>query len=105
MALVYAAIQLIGMSFFGIETWEDRADGFQTLWSTYARLSPFHRHGRDLWVRPPLNGAPRRVGPPAAEGGAAPADHPGHRRAARDRHRHDELRRLLERAGVGIARP
>src|SRR3954471_7337481 len=59
MALAYAAIQLIGMSFFGIETWEDRADGFQTLWSTYARLSPFHRHGRDLWVRPPLNGAPR----------------------------------------------
>jgi hypothetical protein len=59
MALVYAAIQLIGMSFFGIERWEDRADGFQVLWSTYARLSPFKRHGQDVWVRPPLNGAPK----------------------------------------------
>jgi hypothetical protein len=59
MALVYAAIQLIGMSFYGIEKWEDRADGFQVLWTTYARLSPFHRHGDDVWVRPPLNGAPR----------------------------------------------
>ncbi len=58
MALAYAAIQLIGMSFFGIETWEDRADGFQVLWSQYARLSPFKRHGQDVWVRPPLNGAP-----------------------------------------------
>jgi hypothetical protein len=59
MALGYAAFQLVGMSFYGIETWENRADGFQVLWTTYARLAPFHRHGRDLWVRPPLNGAPR----------------------------------------------
>jgi hypothetical protein len=59
MALAYAAVQLVGMSFFGIETWENRADGFQVLWTTYARLSVFHRHGRDLWVRPPLNGAPQ----------------------------------------------
>jgi len=59
MALAYAAVQLVGMAFFGIETWEERADGFQVLWTTYARLSPFHRHGRALWVRPPLNGAPQ----------------------------------------------
>jgi hypothetical protein len=59
MALVYAAVQLIGMSFYGIERWEDRADGFQVLWSTYARLAPLHRRGRELWGRPPLNGAPR----------------------------------------------
>jgi hypothetical protein len=58
MALAYAAFQLIGMSFFGIETWENRADGFQVLWTTYARLAPFKRHGRDLWIRRPLNGAP-----------------------------------------------
>jgi hypothetical protein len=58
MALAYAAVQLVGMSFFGIDTWEDRADGFQVLWSTYSRLSPFTRRGRELWVRPPLNGAP-----------------------------------------------
>lgn len=59
MALVYAAIQLIGMSFYGIEKWEDRADGFQTLFTMYARLSPFRRHGDETWARPPLNGAPR----------------------------------------------
>lgn len=58
MAIAYAAVQLIGMSFFGIETWEDRADGFQALWSIYARLSPFKRHGQDVYVRRPLNGAP-----------------------------------------------
>jgi hypothetical protein len=59
MALVYAAIQLIGMSFYGIDKWLDRADGFQVLFSAYARLSPFRRHNRDVWARPPLNGAPR----------------------------------------------
>jgi hypothetical protein len=58
MALAYAIVQLIGMSFYGIETWEDRADGFQVLWTSYARLSAFRRHGQDLYVRPPLNGAP-----------------------------------------------
>ena len=58
MALAYAIVQLIGMSFYGIETWENRADGFQVLWTTYARLAAFHRRGQDLWIRPPLNGAP-----------------------------------------------
>jgi hypothetical protein len=58
MALAYAAVQLVGMSFYGIEKWEERADGFQVLWTTYARLSPFNRRGRDVWRRPPLNGAP-----------------------------------------------
>jgi hypothetical protein len=58
MAIAYAAFQLIGMSFFGIDVWEDRADGFQVLFSTYARLSPFRRRSREVAVRPPLNGAP-----------------------------------------------
>lgn len=58
MALAYAIVQLIGMSFYGIEKWEDRADGFQVLWTSYARLSAFRRHGREVFVRPPLNGAP-----------------------------------------------
>jgi hypothetical protein len=59
MALAYAAVQLVGMSFYGIESWENRADGFQVLWTTYARLAPLHRRGQELWARPPLNGAPR----------------------------------------------
>jgi hypothetical protein len=58
MALAYAAVQLVGMAFYGIEQWTDRADGFQVLWSIYARLAPFARRGRELWIRPPLNGAP-----------------------------------------------
>ena len=58
MALAYAAVQLVGMAFYGIEEWEDNADGFQVLWTTYARLSAFKRHGRDLWLRTPLSGAP-----------------------------------------------
>ena len=59
MAIAYAAVQLVGMSFYGIDRWLDRADGFQVLFSFYARLSPFHRRDRDVWLRPPLNGAPR----------------------------------------------
>jgi hypothetical protein len=58
MALAYAAFQLVGMSFYGIEAWENRADGFQVLYTTYARLAAFTRRGQDLWIRPPLNGAP-----------------------------------------------
>jgi hypothetical protein len=58
MALAYAAVQLVGMSFFGIDTWEERADGFQVLWTTYARLSPFRRSSAEVIARPPLNGAP-----------------------------------------------
>jgi hypothetical protein len=59
MALAYAVVQLIGMSFYGIEQWSNRADGFQVLFSLYARLSAFERRDRDVYVRPPLNGAPR----------------------------------------------
>lgn len=58
MALAYAAVQLVGMAFYGIDQWEDRADGFQVLFSTYARLAAFARRGREVWIRPPLGGAP-----------------------------------------------
>lgn len=59
MALAYAAVQLVGMSFYGIEVWEARADGFQVLFSLYARLSVFERRGRELYLRPPLARAPQ----------------------------------------------
>ena len=42
LALAYAALQLIGMAFYGIERWTDRADGFAVLFGFYGRLSPFH---------------------------------------------------------------
>ena len=42
-ALAYAAIQLIGMAFYGIEPWLDRGDGFAVLFNLYGRLSPLYR--------------------------------------------------------------
>jgi hypothetical protein len=59
MALAYAAVQLVGMSFYGIDRWTERADGFSVLFGIYALLAPLARRGRDLVARPPLNGAPR----------------------------------------------
>lgn len=58
-AVVYAAVQLIGMSLFGIETWSARGDAFGTLFGLYARLSVFERRDGVLYLRPPLGGAPR----------------------------------------------
>ncbi len=58
-ALVYSAVQLIGMAMFGIETWSDRGDAFGSLFGLYARLSVFERRDGVLYLRPPLGGAPR----------------------------------------------
>lgn len=59
MALAYAAVQLVGMSFYGIDPWCRRADAFGVLFGLYARLSPWERRDREVWLRPPLGGAPR----------------------------------------------
>ena len=40
-ALGYAAVQLLGMSLFGIETWESRGDGFSVYFNLFSRLSVF----------------------------------------------------------------
>jgi len=58
-ALVYGAVQLIGMAVFGIETWSERGDAFGGLFGLYARLSVFERRDGVLYLRPPLGGAPR----------------------------------------------
>ena len=58
MALVYAAIQLVGMSFYGIEPWERNADAFGLYFRLFSMLSPVHWRARTLYVRPPLSGAP-----------------------------------------------
>lgn len=58
-ALVYSAVQMIGMAAFGIETWSERGDAFGTLFGLYARLSVFERRDGVLYLRPPLGGAPR----------------------------------------------
>jgi hypothetical protein len=61
MALVYAAVQLIGMSLYGVEQWSTRADPFGVYFGMFARISPLHWRGDDraLATRPLLGGAPR----------------------------------------------
>jgi hypothetical protein len=56
LALAYALIQLAGMSFYGIETWSERADGFGVYFNLFARLSPWERRDGVLHLRAPLSG-------------------------------------------------
>lgn len=58
MMLVYAAIQLVGMSVFGIDPWSRNADAFGVYFRLFSMLSPLHWRARTLYVRPPLAGAP-----------------------------------------------
>jgi hypothetical protein len=57
LALVYAGIQLLGMSLYGIEAWTQRADAFGVYFGLFARLSPWQRREGVLYLRPPLSGA------------------------------------------------
>ena len=56
LALVYAGIQLIGMSLYGERTWSARGDGFGVYFGLIARLSPFEWSDRRLKLRTPLSG-------------------------------------------------
>jgi hypothetical protein len=58
MMLVYAAIQLVGMSVYGIEPWSRNADAFGVYFRLFSMLAPLHWRERTLYVRPPLSGAP-----------------------------------------------
>jgi hypothetical protein len=55
--LGYAALQLLGMACYGIETWTERADGFSVYFSFIATLAPLRWRERWLAVRWPLLGA------------------------------------------------
>ncbi|MFL5910025.1 MAG: fenitrothion hydrolase [Gaiellaceae bacterium] len=68
LACAYAAIQLVGMYTFGIETWSRRADAFGVYFNLFSRLAIFERRDHTLYVRPPLSGAPPW---PALAGSAA----------------------------------
>ncbi|MBI5104351.1 MAG: fenitrothion hydrolase [Solirubrobacterales bacterium] len=59
LALVYAAVQLVGMSLYGVERWCDRGDAFSVYFGLFARLSPLHWRDGAVYGRPPLSGAPR----------------------------------------------
>jgi hypothetical protein len=59
MALAYAAVQLVGMSLYGVEAWSKRGDAFGVYFGMFARLSPLHWRDGGLATRPPLAGAPK----------------------------------------------
>jgi len=56
LALVYAAVQLVGMSLYGIEPWTRNADPFAVYFGLFATLSPLSWADRELRVRRPLAG-------------------------------------------------
>jgi hypothetical protein len=59
LALLYVAVQLVGMSLYGIEPWTRNADAFAVYFRLFSMISPLHWHRRALYARPPLSGAPR----------------------------------------------
>jgi hypothetical protein len=56
LALVYAAVQLIGMSLYGIEAWSDRADGFSVYFGLFAMMAPLRWAGGRIHRRKPFVG-------------------------------------------------
>jgi hypothetical protein len=64
LALAYAAIQLVGMSLYGIAAWERNADAFAVYFALFARLSPLRWADGELRVRRPLEGVVNLDTPP-----------------------------------------
>src|SRR6185295_5196863 len=64
MAIAYAAVQLVGMSLYGIRAWENNADAFGVYFGLFARLSPLHWTDGELRVRRPLEGIVQLDTPP-----------------------------------------
>jgi hypothetical protein len=58
-ALLYAAVQLIGMSLYGEKDWTANGDAFGGLFALIGRLSPLSWRDRALFTRRPLSGAPQ----------------------------------------------
>jgi len=56
LGIVYAVVQLVGMSLFGIDEWEENADGFGVYFRMFSRLSPLRWGDGALWLRRPLEG-------------------------------------------------
>ena len=56
LALVYAAVQFVGMSLYGIETWNRYGDGFGVYYGLLARMSPLRWTRDGLYARRPLSG-------------------------------------------------
>ena len=59
LALVYAAVQLVGMALYGVEAWSRNGDAFGVWFRFCASLSPLHWHDGRLALRRPLSGVTR----------------------------------------------
>lgn len=56
LALVYAAVQLVGMSLYGVEPWTRNGDAFAVYFRLFGAISPLHWHDRRLAIRPAFSG-------------------------------------------------
>jgi hypothetical protein len=56
LALVYAALQLVGMSLYGIDNWNRWGDGFGVYFGLFARIPPLNWVRGEVRVRPVLGG-------------------------------------------------
>jgi hypothetical protein len=68
LALVYAAVQFVGMSLYGIETWNRYGDGFGVYYGLFARISPLRWTREGLFVRKPFTGLTTLVPVPGTVG-------------------------------------
>ncbi len=59
LALAYAAVQLIGMSLYGIETWSERGDAFSVYFGLFALMAPLRWAAGTVSRRAPFVGAVR----------------------------------------------
>jgi hypothetical protein len=56
LALLYAAVQLVGMALYGVEAWTRNGDAFGTWFRLCGSLAPLHWKDRRLFFRRPLSG-------------------------------------------------
>jgi hypothetical protein len=57
LALIYAAVQFVGMSLYGTGSWSRNADAFGVYFGLFARLAPLRWTRRALFVRRPISDA------------------------------------------------
>jgi hypothetical protein len=54
--IIYAFVQLIGMTLFGVDRWLERGDAFNVYFNVFSRISPLTVKNRKLATRLPLSG-------------------------------------------------
>ena len=56
---VYVAAMLAGQAVYGVDRWNERADGFSVYFNLLSRIAPFETRGSVAGLRPLLGGLPR----------------------------------------------